>query len=120
MSEQPNNPINPLILGDRVKKLDFQTPLSIKPGETHVVVFSDARMGGEPEEVRAVLERIDKWKQLKEQYGSCSLEELKREYQRINSDFMLSMKEEARLQAIRGILVENHGFDAQKMAEWDK
>ena len=108
----------PLFLHEILPEPGNSAPLwNIRAGVSTIVVFSDSRPGGEPDEVRAVLEGIQSVKQLAEQYMSSSLEELKEEYRAINGDFTRRMKEESRLQAIRVVLVEQYNMDAQNLAD---
>jgi hypothetical protein len=119
MSELPETPVNPSDFGVTTIPLDFQTPVNIEPGQTDIVIFP-ARIGGEPEVVHEILENNARWKKLMEEYGSSSQVALIAEYQRIHADFELYLREETRLQAIRGVLVEKYGFDSKMLAELNK
>lgn len=104
------------LVEEMIKKSHEVPSLSdlLKPGQTAVIV-QPARIGGEPEEVEKVIQGNNRHKVLIAEYSQNSREDLEKEYRRINSDFKLRMKEEDKLQAILGVLVEKYNITSEDL-----
>jgi hypothetical protein len=89
----------------------------IKPGE---FVVGQIRPGGTLSDAEVALNQIERIDQIKKEVGEMERPDLEKEFTRINSDFDLTMKNQDKLHAIMGVLVDKFGAtseDVKKLRE---